>query len=121
MELINEFVCQRCGGCCGPVCFSKEEYKAVWRRAKNMGISLVKTTIEGSTHYTTRKMARNLNNTPEELTKIIESFVCPFLDKDTEGKTLCRIYDMRPETCRLFGSRPDLDERLKCFNQNNKA
>ena len=119
---MDEFTCKRCGQCCGPIWFTKAEYKAAWRRAKNLGISLVKGTIEGQRCYLPRGMARKLNRPPEELRKMIDSYElnCPFLGKDKEGKTLCRIYDVRPEICRRFGSRPDLSKRMRCPYQENK-
>jgi len=87
-----------------------------------MGISLVKGTLEGQRCYLPREMARKLNNPPEELRKMIDNFElnCPFLGKDTEGKTLCRIYDVRPQICRIFGSRPDLNKRLRCPYQEKE-
>jgi Fe-S-cluster containining protein len=116
-----DFICKRCGECCGPIYFNKAEYKAVCRRAKNMGISLVKGTMYGQRCYLPRDLARKLNKPQEEIKKMIDRFElnCPFLGKDNEGKSFCRIYDVRPGICRIFGSRPDLNERLRCPKQEN--
>jgi len=35
---------------------------------------------------------------------------CPFLN----SKYKCNIYEYRPQVCRLFGSRPDLSQYLRC-------
>ena len=116
-----DFTCQRCGRCCGAVCFTKTEYKAAFRVAKKLGVSLVKQYLVGKTMYIPRKILRQCEVPREQLKELIvkEKLACPFLGKDDEGKNLCRIYELRPRICRLFGSRPDLDPRLKCPNDGD--
>jgi hypothetical protein len=42
-------------------------------------------------------------------------FRCPFLKRDEEGQTTCRIYDQRFTQCRLFPLHPrDLKEVAEC-------
>jgi len=113
---MSEFTCHRCGDCCGLVPFNKSEYKAVRRTAKNMGITLVKTEIVIGQHgYLPRALARLFELPPEKINP--EKIVCPFLGKDAEGKHICRIYDLRPEVCKLFGVHPEQSPRLVCRRQ----
>jgi Fe-S-cluster containining protein len=118
----NEFICQRCGGCCGVVYFNRVEYKAIQRRAYNMGITMIKGKIGESIFYLPRSLSRKLLLPKEEVAKLLETgnLSCPFLGKDKDEKSICRIYDHRPEVCRLFGSHPELDERMKCPNQKKR-
>jgi Fe-S-cluster containining protein len=116
---MGNFICQRCGRCCGPVYFNKVEYKTIQRHANNMGITMVKGKIGESIFYLPRTLSRKLLLPKEEVARLIETggLDCPFLGKDKEGNSLCRIYDQRPEVCRLFGSHPELDRRMKCPKQ----
>jgi Fe-S-cluster containining protein len=115
---MSTFVCRRCGGCCGLAPFGKKDYKAVYRTAKNMGITFVKMNIENHVHYIPRSTARILEaHTPEEIASGSVDITCPFLTKDENGKSLCRIYDMRPEVCRLFGINKENHRYLVCPHQ----
>ena len=116
-----DFTCQRCGRCCGVIAFTKAEYKAVSHAAKKLGVSLVKQHLAGKSMYIPRQILRQCDVPREQLKELIvkEKLACPFLEKDKEGKSLCRIYELRPRICRLFGSRPDLDPRLKCPNDGD--
>jgi hypothetical protein len=74
--------------------FTKAEYKAVRRTAKNMGITLVKQYIEGKPVYLPREMARKLELPPEQIAALIgaDKLVCPFLGRG--GKNL--LPDIQP-------------------------
>jgi len=115
---MNNFTCKRCGQCCGPVWFSKTEYKAAFRVAKKLGVSLVKQYLDEKPVYVPRQILRQCVLPRGQIRELIikEGFICPFLGKDNEGKSLCRIYNLRPEICRQFGN-TDIDPRLKCSNQ----
>ena len=115
---MTEFICQRCGQCCGLAPFTRSEYKAVWRTAKNMGITLVKINIEGQQYYLPRALARLFEIPPEKVDP--EKISCPFLGQDKEKKFYCRIYELRPEICRLFGTHPEDSPRLVCPQQKNQ-
>jgi Fe-S-cluster containining protein len=65
--------------------------------------------------YFTKAEYKSLRSTAEKLG--VSLVDCPFLGKDIDGKSLCRIYEQRPEICRLFGARADLSPCLKCPNQ----
>jgi Fe-S-cluster containining protein len=101
------------------VCFSKAEYKAVSRAAEKLGVSLIKRYLRGEPKYIPRQIVRQCEMSPAAIKEQVaaEKLECPFLGKDGEGKSLCRIYELRPRICRLFGSRPDIDPRMKCQNQ----
>jgi len=116
---MSEFTCYRCGNCCGLAPFTKSEYKAVRRTAKNMGITLVKTEIGDRQCYLPRALARLFELPPEKIDP--KKIVCPFLGMDNEGKHFCRVYELRPEVCRLFGVHPEQSPRLVCPRQKNKA
>ena len=117
-----DFTCKRCGRCCGPVCFSKAEYKAASHAAEKLGVSLVKRYLAGKPMYVPRQIVRQCEMSPAQLKEqtAIEKLECPFLGKDGEGKSFCKIYDLRPRICRLFGSRSDLDPRMKCLSQKEE-
>lgn len=107
----KEFKCQRCGECCGIVPFSKDEYKKVMRIAKKMNVSFTKDTLGTKIAYFPKKSYKayckirgkgiitdpNFDNHEAGLT-------CPFLEYDKDGKSLCNIYDLRPQLCRDFGN-----------------
>jgi Fe-S-cluster containining protein len=114
----GNFVCQRCGNCCGLAPFGKADYKAANRMARKMGITFMKLNFHNAVFYLPRSTAKVLVSVPLE--KIIEGQVditCPFLGKDKDEKTFCRIYDVRPEICRLFGVNADKNRHLQCPRQ----
>lgn len=75
---MNNFKCQNCGECCGPVPVTANELTAIKAAISQMP--------------------------KEELTKLKEqkrgAFDCILLDKENKK---CSIYDVRPEICRMFG------------------
>jgi len=117
---MNNFTCKRCGQCCGVVPFNKAEYKAARRTAEKLGVSLVKQYIRGTPHYVPRALLRQIEH--GQVNDLVKSgkLECPFLEKDNDGKCLCRIYELRPRKCRIFGTRSDIDPRLNCPNQDEK-
>jgi len=72
--------------------------------------------------YLPRALARKTSLPPEKLSKLIKNneLDCPFLGKDESGKSLCRIYESRPEICRMFGAHPEINPKLACPNQGRK-
>jgi Fe-S-cluster containining protein len=72
--------------------------------------------MNGKPAYFTRQTARKLELPPDKIAELVEQekLDCPFLGKDEAGKSFCRIYDLRPEICRLFGSNPERHPLLKC-------
>lgn len=113
---MTDFICRRCGKCCGLVPFTRAEYKTIRKSAEKMGITLVKQYINGKPAYLPRQLARKLELPPEKIAELVE-LDCPFLGKDKDGKALCRIYDLRPGICRLFGNNPEQHPLLKCLVQ----
>jgi Fe-S-cluster containining protein len=112
---MSNFVCQRCGRCCGVAPFTKADYKAVFRLAKSMGVTFVKMSYNNAVYYLPRSTAKILASAPLE--KIVSGeadITCPFLGKDKDEKTFCKIYDKRPEICRLFGVNVEKHRRLQC-------
>jgi Fe-S-cluster containining protein len=115
----GNFVCQRCGRCCGLAPFSKSDYKAAYKMAKNMGITFIKLDFHGAVFYLPRSLARIFMSVPLE--KIVAGQVdvtCPFMGKDKDEKAFCRIYDARPEICRLFGVNAEQSRLLRCPRQD---
>jgi Fe-S-cluster containining protein len=94
--------------------FSRQEYKAVYRTAKSMGISLVKQQFRnGHIYFMSRSLVKKMSNlTLEQLRD--RDLPCPFLGREKDGKACCRIYDLRPQICRIFGSKPEHHPTLKC-------
>ena len=67
--------CEGCGGCCGPVPCSREEYRAIINYTKVRGIDPKRQGIN-----------------------------CPYLmPADSVGRRNCAVYEVRPLLCRLFG------------------
>jgi Fe-S-cluster containining protein len=111
---MTNFTCHRCGNCCGLAPFSKADYKAVFRTAKNMGITFVKINYSNAVFYLPKPVARILeSNTPEKIAAGEADITCPFLGRD-KGQAFCRIYNKRPEVCRLFGVNTEKHRYLQC-------
>jgi Fe-S-cluster containining protein len=97
--------------------FTKADYKAVFRAAKNMGITFVKIRYPDAIHYFPRSTAKILeSNPPEKIASGEVDITCPFLGRDKE-QTFCRIYDKWPEVCRLFGVNTEKHRYLQCPRQ----
>jgi Fe-S-cluster containining protein len=117
---MNNFTCKRCGQCCGVAPFTRAEYKAARRTAEKLGVSLVKQYIEETPYYIPRSIYNKLN---QPLAQVVislnhDELECPFLGTDKDGKCYCRIYELRPGVCRIFGTRADIAPELNCPNQN---
>jgi Fe-S-cluster containining protein len=98
--------------------FTKADYKAVFRLAKNMGITFVKMSYLNTIYYLPRSTAKILeSNPPEKIATGEVDITCAFLGKDKEEKAFCRIYDKRPEVCRLFGVNTEKHRYLQCPHQ----
>lgn len=81
-EILYYFKCRACGKCCKiPVMISKEEIEKICEKLKM-------DTFEFSRRY--------LGN------EFYLKEPCPFLENRKGGKAFCRIYEVRPEVCRLF-------------------
>lgn len=81
---MNDFICQNCGGCCGPVPVTITEYGPIRRAIKNMN----------------RKEVDRLSNQKRG------PLTCPL--RDVENKR-CSVYDARPVVCRLQGTQEGLE------------
>lgn len=104
------FKCQRCGKCCGIVPFSKDEYNAIRKYAKDKHIGFVKAELQGKTVYFPKhayKKFLQVAEIAEKEHRLIDNQVdgirCPFLAYDENGLAYCTIYEYRPNICRLFG------------------
>ena len=116
---MSNFVCKRCGKCCGFVPFTKKEYNNIRKEAKELNISFEKSDMFGKTVYFPKKLFNkftsiNENISIEEMQQIIGELTCPFLERNALGLCSCKIYDKRPEVCRLFGN--GKHPRLICPN-----
>lgn len=103
------FNCKRCGKCCGFVPFTKAEYNNIRKEAKELKISFEKTDFDGRVVYFPKELLKIFNSINEqmpldELQQTINKLNCPFLEKNAFGVCSCKIYDKRPEVCRLFGN-----------------
>jgi len=116
---MNKFNCKRCGQCCGVAPFTKKEYKEAKKAAAKLGVSLVKQYIGNKPYYIPRSIYNKMNQPLEQVIISVKTadFDCPFLGKNEAGNHYCKIYNIRPEICRLFGSYGHLSEELKCPNQ----
>ena len=116
---MSGFTCKRCGQCCGVAPFTRAEYKAARRTAEKLGVSLVKQYIEETPCYIPRSIYNKMNQPLEQVIISLnhDELECPFLGTDKDGNCYCRIYELRPGVCRIFGSRHDIDPLLICPNQ----
>lgn len=104
---MSEFVCKRCGQCCGLVPFTKKEYNAIRKIAQKRHIGFVKQDLNGKVFYLAKSLAKTLNNIYNDALDgkeiSLNHLTCPFLEFNEVGKASCTIYELRPEVCRLFG------------------
>lgn len=105
-----EFKCLRCGKCCGIVPFNKAEYNAIRDYARKKHIAFTKTELNGRTVYFPKHLYEKFLRAAETADKEhrlidnqADNLVCPFLGRDVMGLAFCKIYENRPEICRLFG------------------
>lgn len=94
-EIGLRFTCTQCGGCCtGPtgfVLFTDTESQAM---ARDVGV----THYEFMERYTRDTIVgRSLKETKTKF-----GYDCIFLDRDEQGKALCKIYKTRPTQCRTW-------------------
>jgi Fe-S-cluster containining protein len=113
---MSEFVCQRCGACCGLVPFTRADYKAVQREARNMDVSFRKQEMLGKTTYFVRRLMEKFCSLPPDQAAQAD-YTCPFVEYDGSGKASCKIYDKRPLMCRLFGAGAEGQPLLRCPRQ----
>jgi Fe-S-cluster containining protein len=82
-----------------------------------MGITFVKLNYCDDVFYLPRSTAKILeSNPPEKIVAGEVNIICPFLGKDKE-QAFCKIYDKRPEVCRLFGMNTEKHRYLQCPHQ----
>ena len=105
-----EFKCKRCGKCCGIVPFSKQEYAQIRAYAEKNHIGFVKGELGGKTVYFPKHVYKRFLEASEQaqregrlLDNQFDGLQCPFLGFDEDGLSYCKIYEHRPEICRLFG------------------
>jgi Fe-S-cluster containining protein len=101
--------------------FTIADYEAAFEIANDMGVTFVKKTFNGRVGYLPQSTVEILESNPLE--RIIEGDVditCPFLGRDGE-QTFCKIYDKRPEVCRLFGVNTVKRQYLQCPYQEGRA
>lgn len=105
---MNDFVCKRCGKCCGIVPFEAKEYDRIRKIAQKRHISFIKQEENGKVFYIAKCLAKKINNAYNDAIAgkdiSLDKIVCPFLEYDAKGKASSTIYDLRPEVCRLFGN-----------------
>jgi Fe-S-cluster containining protein len=110
------FICKRCGKCCGIAPFSKEDYKAAKKEIARLGVRMVKENVSGRQVYFSEKNHNDLKKLSLlgiTRDKLIERIVCPFLQSGGEANSVtgqkilaCKLYDKRPMVCREFGINP---------------
>lgn len=102
------FTCTQCGNCCtgpaGYVWFNPTEAKAI---ADYLGLSVA----EFEEQYARRIGARRSLN--ERKTR--HGYDCIFLDRDEQGKALCKIYPVRPTQCRTWPFWPENLEEMEDY------
>jgi hypothetical protein len=94
LEILKYFECDQCGDCCRKcnVMVNLEEIKAITDRLK---ISFE--------DFFNRFISKQVNENFYYL-----KCSCPFLENRKGGKTICRIYEVRPRVCRVFPFSCDL-------------
>jgi Fe-S-cluster containining protein len=113
-----EFKCNRCGRCCGLVPFTRSDYKRVRRKAEKLRIPFVKKEIEGRITYLVKRIIEKIGQAGDIGKVNPKDIICPFLEFDKADKASCKIYDDRPEICRMFGTEGWKGVYLCCPYQN---
>jgi len=124
---MNEFVCKHCGRCCGLTPWEKAEYKAVMKIAHRLHVTFVKQQVQGHTVYFVRSIVKKASHGVDNMKT--EDMICPFMGKNEDGTTFCKVYEYRPRMCRKFGvdwEEGDLllcpkDERKEVVNRRQKT
>lgn len=105
-----EFKCKRCGKCCGIVPFNKKEYNQIRNTARKMHIGFIKSELGNQTVWYPKHVYKKFLEVAEIAQKEgrlinnqLDGLQCPFLAFDEDGLSYCKIYEHRPEICRMFG------------------
>lgn len=100
---MTTFKCQRCGKCCGIVPFSKDEYNAIRKYAKDKHIGFVKTELQGKTVYFPKHAYKKFLQAAEIAEKehrLIDNQVdgirCPFLAYDEPAWLTAQFTNIAP-------------------------
>lgn len=104
---MSNFVCKRCGKCCGVVPFTAKEYDRIRKIAQKKHIGFIKQEENGKVFYLAKCLAKKVTDIYNDALSgkeiSLDNLTCPFLEFDDSGKASCTIYELRPEVCRLFG------------------
>lgn len=104
---MSEFVCKRCGKCCGVVPFTAKEYDRIRKIAQKKHIGFIKQEENGKVFYLAKCLAKKVTDIYNDALAgkeiSLDNLTCPFLEFDESGKASCTIYELRPEVCLLFG------------------
>jgi Fe-S-cluster containining protein len=113
-----EFKCKHCGRCCGLIPLTRTDYKRIRQKAEKLHISFVKQTIEGHTTYLVKRIVEKIQRAGNIEKVDPKDIVCPFLNYDKDKKSSCKIYEDRPQICRMFGTEGWRGVSLCCPYQN---
>jgi Fe-S-cluster containining protein len=113
-----EFKCQRCGRCCGLTPFTRTDYKRIRIKAEKLHIPFVKQTIAGHTTYLVKCIVDKVQQVGNIEKVNPKDIVCPFLERNEDKTTFCKIYEDRPMICRMFGTEGWRGITLCCPYQN---
>ena len=104
---MSNFVCKRCGKCCGVVPFTAKEYDRIRKIAQKKHIGFIKQEENGKVFYLAKCLAKKVTDIYNDALAgkeiSLDNLTCPFLEFDEAGKASCTIYELRPDVCRLFG------------------
>jgi Fe-S-cluster containining protein len=115
-----EFKCKRCGRCCGLTPFTRTDYKRICRKAEKLHIPFVKQSIKGHTTYLVKCIVKKVQKAGSIEKVDPKDIVCPFLDYDKDKKSSCKIYEDRPQICRMLGTEGWRGVLFSCPYQNIK-
>ena len=119
MDILDyKFECKRCGRCCGLSPFTRADYKRVRRKSEKLRIPFVKQEVEGHTVYFVKSIIEAVQRAGGIQNVNAKDIVCPFLEVDVNKLTSCKIYDDRPQICRMFGTEGWRGITLCCPYQN---
>lgn len=104
---MSNFVCKRCGKCCGVVPFTAKEYDRIRKIAQKKHIGFIKQEENGKVFYLAKCLAKKVTDIYNDALAgkeiSLDNLTCPFLEFDEAGKASCTIYELRPDVCRVFG------------------
>lgn len=91
-DFFKDNKCSKCGECCGPYLpLTNEDVKRIIKYVKD-------------NNFIAKEPLRE------------EDKMCPFLDKTKENK--CKIYNIRPEICRIYTCRHARNQQLEMAKNN---